>query len=171
MRPQLLSVLTIMACLVLLTGCEEEQTPAQPASKPAAKVAVAPAGQSQPAEAVAAPPAAKFVYRLDGRRDPFVPLIATKATIGDFENPLEAFDLPQFTVKAVIIGMGETKAMVTAPDGKAYILKKGMRLGKANGVILEITQKRVLVEEQYQDMTGKIRKNLQELIVPVREGV
>ena len=61
--------------------------------------------------------------------------------------------------------------MVVAPDGRAYILKIGMRLGKANGVIKDINRERVLVEEQYQDMTGKLRKNIQELKVPVREGV
>jgi type IV pilus assembly protein PilP len=100
-----------------------------------------------------------------------VPLDATKATVASFENPLEAFDLPQFLIKGVIVGMGETKAMVMAPDGKAYILKAGMRLGKANGLIKDINRERVLVEEQYQDMTGKTRKNIQELKVPVREGV
>lgn len=172
MRQQLLVAITIIACAILLAGCEKEQTPAKPAAgKTSAKPPAAAVTPPPAATAEATPVEAKFVYPIEGRRDPFVPLIATKRTASDFENPLEAFDLPQFQVKAVIIGMGETKVMVSAPDGKSYILKKGMRLGKANGVIQDINRERILVEEQYQDLTGKFRKNLQELKVPGREGV
>ena len=169
MRPLSFKTFAMLAGLVLLAGCQTEETPAPPATQAAAKP---PAAAVPPPQAAEAPPAeVKFVYSLEGRRDPFVPLIATRATVAAFENPLEAFDLPQFMVKAVVIGMGETKAMVIAPDGRAYILKAGMRLGKANGVIREINRERILVEEQYQDISGKVRKNMQELKVPVREGV
>jgi type IV pilus assembly protein PilP len=170
MKPQLFMAVTLMVGLVLVAGCEDEQAPSQPVQSTAARPPAATVAPPQAATA-AAPAEVKFVYQLEGRRDPFVPLIATKATVADFENPLEAFDLPQFLIKAVIVGMGETKAMVIAPDGRAYILKSGMRLGKANGIVKDINRQRVLVEEQYQDMTGKIRKNIQELKVPVREGV
>jgi type IV pilus assembly protein PilP len=169
MRQQLLMAIAIIACAILLAGCEKEQAPAQSAGKAAAKPPAA--AVPPPGEAETAPAETKFVYQVEGRRDPFVPLIATKKTAGDFEHPLEAFDLPQFQVKAVIVGMGETKAMVAAPDGKSYILKVGMRIGKANGVIKDINRERVLVEEQYQDLTGNLRKNIQELKVPGREGV
>ncbi len=170
MKPQFIMAVAICAGLGFLAGCQKEETPAQPATQAVAKPPAAAVKPPAPA-AETVPAEVRFVYQIEGRRDPFVPLIATKATVKTFENPLEAFDLPQFMVKAVIIGMGETKAMITAPDGRAYILKTGMRLGKANGVIKEISRERILVEEQYQDITGKTRKNMQELKVPVREGV
>jgi len=171
MRQQILLAITVIACVILFAGCSQEQAPAPAAEKAVAKPPAAAVVPPQPVAAEAVPVEAKFVYQIEGRRDPFVPLVATKSTAASFEKPLEAFDLPQFLIKAVIIGMGETKVMVAAPDGKSYILKKGMRLGKANGVIQDINRERVLVEEQYQDMTGKIRKNIQELKVPGREGV
>lgn len=171
MRPQFLMLVAIVAGLSFLSGCANEETTAPPAAQAVAKPPAAAVSAPQPVVAEVSPAEVKFVYSLEGRRDPFVPLIATKATVSAFENPLEAFDLPQFLVKAVIVGMGETKAMIIAPDGRAYILKTGMRLGKANGVIKEINRERIVVEEQYQDITGKVRKNIQELKVPVREGV
>ena len=87
------------------------------------------------------------------------------------DNPLESFDLVQFQVRGLIIGLGEPKALVAAPDGKSYILKKGLRIGKSNGVIRDINRERILVEEQYQDLSGATRTNIQEIKVPKRGGV
>ncbi|WP_303720122.1 pilus assembly protein PilP [Malonomonas rubra] len=172
MRQQPFLLILFIACGFLVVGCEKEQPPAPSvSSKTSAKPPVASVGAPKVEEEQSAPAETKFVYQIEGRRDPFVPLVATKRTAEFFENPLEAFDVQQFMVKAVIVGMGETKAMVISPDGSAYILKVGMRLGKANGVIKEVNRERIVVEEQYQDITGKVRKNIQELKVPVREGV
>lgn len=172
MKPQSIVAIPIIACAILFAGCEKDQPPAEPAkAKAVAKPPAAKVAPPKEAAAEQAPVEAKFVYQVEGRRDPFVPLVASKRTAEFFENPLEAFDVPQFQIKAVIVGMGENRAMVAAPDGKSYILKKGMRLGKANGVVQDINRERILIEEQYQDLTGKIRKNIQELKVPGREGV
>jgi type IV pilus assembly protein PilP len=77
----------------------------------------------------------------------------------------------QFQLKGLIVGLGEPKAVVVAPDGKSYILSKGMRIGKSNGVIRDISRERILVEEHYQDLSGATRTNIQEIKVPKREGV
>jgi type IV pilus assembly protein PilP len=160
-----------MLALTLLAGCEVEQpTPTPPTPS---KAVVKPAA---PAAAVPAPEAAqvvedsRFIYALQGRRDPFVP-ITGKRVASFTDNPLESFDLLQFQLKGVIVGMGEPKAVVAAPDGKAYILKKGLRIGKSGGVIRDITREKVLVEEHYQDLSGVTRTIIQEIKVPTREGV
>lgn len=176
MRPHTLLILALTVLALTLTGCGEEK-PAPPAKAATKTVAKPPAAQVPPpaADSSQPPPAeVKFVYQVEGRRDPFMPLLAQKgkAAIGrEFENPLEAYDLVQYQLKGVIVGLGEPKAIVFAPDGKSYILKKGLRIGKSNGVIREITPEKVLVEEQYQDITGKTHSNLQEIKVPRREGV
>jgi type IV pilus assembly protein PilP len=162
-----------MLVLAILAGCDKEQqpasAPAQPkaAAKPPAKTVAPPAA----AASTAAPPVeTRYVYVLEGRRDPFVPTVGKR--VSSFaENPLESFDLLQFKLKGLIIGLGEPKAVVVAPDGKSYIISKGMRIGKSNGVIRDINRERILVEEQYQDLTGATRSNLQEIKVPKREGV
>lgn len=166
----LIMSLLLATYMVVLSGCDEKK----PAGQPAAPAAKAPASQAPaPVVQVEAPPEPKFVYQVEGRRDPFLPLLALagKSENLEFANPLEAFDLVQYQIKGVIIGFGEPRAMVIAPDGKSYILKKGLRIGKSNGVILEISREKILVEERYQDLTGMTHKNIQEIKVPKREGV
>jgi type IV pilus assembly protein PilP len=167
--------LLMMSLLVLaiLAGCEKEQPVAKAPTPP--KAAAKPPAQKVAPPAVAAPAVApveeaRYVYPREGRRDPFVPMVGAK--VASFaENPLESFDLMQFRLKGVIVGIGEPTALVVAPDGKAYLLKKGVRIGKSNGVIRDINRERILVEEQYQDLSGATHKSMQEIIVPKRGGV
>jgi type IV pilus assembly protein PilP len=67
--------------------------------------------------------------------------------------------------------MGASKAMVVAPDGKSYVLAKGVKIGKNNGVVIEINSDAVRVEEKYYDFSGNVIENIQEIAVPRREGV
>lgn len=162
--------LAMTAALVLaVSGCDKPVE--APVPKPAAKPVKDQAAETQPAAAaVPAPAEPRVVYSAQGRRDPFVSLTG-KRVAAFLDNPLESFDLPQFQLKAVIIGMGEPKAMVIAPDGKGYIIRKGMKFGKNKGVVIEISREKVRVEERYQDLTGVMRRVIQDLNVPKREGV
>jgi type IV pilus assembly protein PilP len=166
-------MVTLLIVAAGLAGCSEEKTSSE--AKPQAPKAVAkpPAAQvAPPDEKTEAPvPETRFVYQVEGRRDPFLPLIALKGkTSGgrEFENPLEAYDLSQYQLKGVVVGFGDPKAIVVAPDGKSYILRKGLHIGKSTGVIREITREKILVEERYQDLSGKTHVNIQEIIVPKR---
>ncbi|NJC89371.1 MAG: pilus assembly protein PilP [Desulfuromonas sp.] len=155
--------------LAVLAGCDKEQSAPQAPAPPTA-VAKPPVQSVAPPEEVAPPETPKYVYMVEGRRDPFVPLVGKQTAVVS-ENPLESFDLVQFQLKGLIVGFGEPKAIVAAPDGKSYILKKGVRIGKSNGVVRDINRERILVEEQYQDLTGATHSNIQEIKVPKREGV
>lgn len=163
-------LLALAAALALaIAGCDK---PAEaPVPQPAGKAGKDRAAQAQPAT-TAAPATAepRVSYSDQGRRDPFVSLTG-KRVAAFLDNPLESFDLPQFQLKAVIIGMGEPKAMVIAPDGKGYIIRKGMKFGKNKGVVVEISRDKVRVEERYLDLSGVMRRVIQDLNVPKREGV
>jgi type IV pilus assembly protein PilP len=168
----------LLICGVLLfsglPGCSEEQ-PSTPPVQQVTKVA------TPPAEPAAAPEAAQevpkkeeFVYVTKGRRDPFVPLTRIRRPVveaAEPETPLQSFDLNQFKLIGVIVGMGASKAMVVAPDGKSYVLAKGVKIGKNNGVVIEINSDAVRVEEKYYDFSGNVIENIQEIAVPRREGV
>ena len=167
----------LVICAGVLIGCTDETTKqAQPAPPSAAtkpsSVKVPPPAENQ--SGTAAVPENPYVYQVEGRRDPFMPLLAFKgkASVGrEFENPLEAYDLVQYQLKGVIIGFGEPKALILAPDGRSYILRKGLRIGKNSGVIRAISREKIVIEERFQDVSGATRTTVQELLVPKREGV
>ena len=170
-------IIGIVFC-ACLAACSEEQTPQPPTttnvkSKPPAKT-VAP-----PQEAVVekeAEKAEEFVYETEGRRDPFMPLSrivkpVVKVVDEEPQTPLQSYDVIQFKLIGVIVGMGDPKAMVVAPDGKSYVLARGVKIGKNNGVIIDITSEAVSIQETYYDFSGNVIENIQEITVPRREGV
>lgn len=175
MKRYALLLATLMFFSAGLLGCGQDQATNQAPPPPPAVAAKPPSAQpSAPETSPEAASDSQFVYQAEGRRDPFLPLLAFKGkgSAGrEFENPLEAYDLNQYQLKGVVVGLGEPKAMVVAPDGKSYILRKGLRIGKSNGIIVDINRERVLVEERYQDVSGVTHKNIQVIQVPKREGV
>jgi type IV pilus assembly protein PilP len=159
--------------LVLVVACSEEpiQPPQPIVPQVAATQKVDPAVEVKLEEA---PP--KYIYEVTGRRDPFAPLLVVSqqpVPIASTEpqTPLESYDIAQLRLVAIIIGKGPSSAMVMAPDGKGYILKKGIRVGKNRGLVIGIRSDTVLVEEQFIDFSGEIKKSTQEIQLPKREGV
>ena len=155
-----------------LIGCSEEPTPSP---QPQQSVAVtAPVSQApSPEVKEEEKKEAEFVYIAEGRRDPFVPLSAIRRPLEvstEPATPLQSYDLAQFRLVGVIVGKGASKAMVVAPDGKSYVLAKGVKIGKNNGVVIEITSDVILVQEKYYDFSGNVIENIQEITVPKREG-
>ncbi len=163
---------------ISLAGCGEEpaSTP-QPAqnravAKPPAKSVPAPV-EEPAAEAESSEP--QFRYVSEGRRDPFFPLTVIKRPVGNDSDepltPLQKYELQQYRLIGVIVGKDAPRAMVVAPDGKSYILKNGVKIGKNNGVVVGITENVIQVEEKYYDFSGNVRTNIQDIVVPKREGV
>lgn len=163
---------------VCLSACIEEETPS-PSQATNVKA-------NPPAKTVAPPQEAavekeqqeeeEFVYVAEGRRDPFLPLTMIKKPVvkvvdQEPQTPLQSYDVAQFKLIGVIVGMGDPKAMVVAPDGKSYVLARGIKIGKNNGVIIDITSESVSIQETYYDFSGNVIENIQEITVPRREGV
>lgn len=155
-----------------LVGCSEEPSPTpQPkvtkVKTPPAKQVVVPDVKAEEEKE------AEFVYVTEGRRDPFVPLTRIRRPLvasAEPATPLQRYDLSQFKLVGVIVGKGASRAMVVAPDGKSYILAKGVKIGKNNGVVISINSEVVLVEEKYFDFSGNVIENIQEITVPKRGG-
>lgn len=157
-----------------LAGCEEEPAPSPP---PVTK-AVPKAEPAKPAASVAveeAAPLAVYVYNPVGKRDPFKsPVMAMRVIAPESQEPLtplQQFDLEQLKVVGVIVGKGEPTAMVIVPGGKSFILRKGVKVGKNQGVVVRITPESVEIEEKYYDFSGELRKAIQQIRLPMREGV
>lgn len=162
---------------LLLPGCGGE-APKETASLPGHK-SVAPAKKPVvPQEEAAekkeeAPP--EYAYDPVGRRDPFAALTEVRRPVIETEDvpmtPLQNYDLERLRLGGVIVGMKVPKAMLLAPDGKSYIVRPGTRVGKNHGTVVKITRDAVLVEELYYDFSGEIRKNIQAIELPKKEGV
>lgn len=176
-RIRLFSSLWIVSAVILVLsltfGCSED-----PARKPVVKAAKKAKPQIKPSEVqqVSEPEEEvpkKFVYSPTGRRDPFEPLVKKgekKRTSTEPLTPLQRFDLGQFRLQAVLIGKGAPRAMVSAPDGKTYILSPGIKIGKREGVVTAITRESVQVEEVHYDLTGEVTRKQASIDLPEQKS-
>lgn len=158
---------------VVASGCDSEnlQTATSSQQRPRPTQKAKPAQKEKIiADSI---PEVKFVYNPVGKRDPFVSLIAERKPVIDKQiplTPLQQYDLSQFRLIGAIIGK-TPQAMVEAPDGKPYVLKKGVLIGKNNGVVVDIDSQKVVVEEKYYDFSGVVRKSLNTIEFPPKQGV
>jgi type IV pilus assembly protein PilP len=146
-----------------LTACSEE--PVQKAQvvrpRPVAKKAIKKEAVSKPKEVE--PP---FHYIAEDRRDPFTSLVEIREPLQEEqepETPLQTFGLKELKLIAVVIGKGEPRAMVIAPDNKAYILTAGVKVGRNRGVVRQILNEEIIVEEQYRDFSGGLRTEIRKI--------
>ncbi len=170
----------IPCLLVCLTACGDKakETPAdsskaQTKSNQAAKVVTEKVKENSANVAV---PPVKYVYVSENRRDPFQPFIQLKRNTDNepdlaAQTPLQQYVTSQYKLTAVIVGYGESMAMVVAPNGKSYVVRKGMKIGKNGGTIMQINKESLLVEEKFRDLTDEVRTNILEIKLPKREGV
>ncbi len=161
----------LVVCLLLaIFGCSDDPGASSPKAAPQ-KVRNK---KSEPAVTVApvAENTEKFSYSPVGQRDPFDSLLRKEAEARQEKapkTPLEKFDLGQFRVQAILIGKGVPRAMASAPDGKNYILKPGLKIGKNNGVITDINKSAIVVEESTIDLAGNLIKAIQSLTIPEKK--
>lgn len=160
--------LFVVCLLLILAGCSDDPIVSAPKKsvkkvRPVkAKPAVVESKQGEQKKPT-------FTYTSIGLRDPFESLLKkeTKSRNASApKTPLEKFDLGQFRVQAILIGKGAPRAMVSAPDGKNYILKPGLKIGKNDGVIRDITKTAIVIEESTFDLTGNLIKGLQSITIP-----
>lgn len=102
----------------------------------------------------------EYNYDPIGKRDPFKSLVVEELTNRPKpKTPLQQFDIDQLTVVGIIWGISNPKAMIQAPDGKGYVVGKGTPIGKGRGKVTRITQREVVISEEYRDFEGKLLVN------------
>ncbi|MDY0211469.1 MAG: pilus assembly protein PilP [Desulfuromonadaceae bacterium] len=115
----------------------------------------------------------KFVYDERGKRDPFTSLLAIKDPVADDAEPLtplQKFGLKEIRLIAIVIGKDEPRAMVEAPDNKAYTLTPGVKIGRNKGVVQAITPNAIIIEERFRDFSGTTRTETKRIALPQGEG-
>lgn len=151
--------------------------PAPPAPDHAVALPTAPTpvpgtapGVAVPAPAPDAATTGGYSYDPSGRRDPFAATIREGQGTGK-ENldlpPLERVSLTELNLIGIVWGGFGYSAMVQAPDGKGYTVRRGTRIGPNNGVVGSITESSVTVEEHFIDVYGN--KQVREYVKHLHE--
>ena len=113
------------------------------------------------------------VYNPKGKIDPFQPLFQNKpkkvATNKKLKKrrirrtPLEKIDIGQLKLTGIIFKKSGNKALVEEASGKGYIIAKGTPIGTRWGKVVKIKKESVIVEEEGEDIMGKITLEKREL--------
>lgn len=183
---RLLTVVVATGVVVAtLSGCKKNEQPAAPAQPASSQPAKAGAPQ-QPkpvqkpvSSALALPPAPVNQFDFSNKKDPFKPFVTVKAPQAPSVNavkriaantlPIHSFDVSQFKLIGVVTDNRQNKAMVVDPNGKGYVIKPGMTIGKNGGVITSITNSGVDVLEQFRDDNGRVRKETIKITLPRKQ--
>lgn len=145
---------------------------AAPEKKPTGKDKQAekkePADKKKPA---AKKKGAPSVYDPTGRTDPFTPLFQEKpAPVAKPKikkrvprTPLEKIALSQLKLTAIILAPSGNRALVKEASGKGYVIRNGTYIGLDGGKVVDIEKSRVVIEEEIEDILGKLTKRKKEL--------
>lgn len=112
-----------------------------------------------------------FHYDPAGRRDPFKSLLDLQSKTKDISMlpPIQQLDLNEIRITGVIMDEIEgPRAMVKAPNGQTFIVKKGTIVGKNEGEVIEVTLQGMRVVEKYVDYVGQ--ETLKEKFVKTRSA-
>ncbi len=160
-------LLLAATALLGLAGCSDKKK-APPAASPAAKTPAAgapaaaaggAAGGAVVADATDSALADTYIYTPVGKRDPFKSpykdVEGKKQDLAGPVGPLQRYEIDQLKLVAVVSGIAQPRAMVTAPDGKGYTIKIGTRIGKNFGRVVRIKTSEVIIAEDYRDWNGR----------------
>ncbi len=97
-------------------------------------------------------------YVSEGKRDPFRPLSMMRAAKPDPvkpQTPLQRYELGQLTLVGIISRVDPPRAMVEDSAGLGFILTPGTPIGRNGGVVTDIRERGVVVEEWHTDIIGE----------------
>jgi len=117
-------------------------------------------------------------YDPKGKTDPFEPLFQAKAVLTKKkkrkkrlpQTPLERIDLSQLRLVGIILASSGNRALVEESSGKGYVIKKGTYIGINAGKVVKIKKETVIVEEEFEDVYGKIATRKREIKLPKPPG-
>jgi type IV pilus assembly protein PilP len=178
------TVVALVTFAALVSGCNKNEPPA-----PVVVLSAPVQAKQQPAKAIQkpvsstsvklVPPPSTNQFDFSGKKDPFKPDIAVKIATsplpGDLKKalqgglPIHSFDVSQFKLIGVVTGAKENQAMVIDPNGKGYVLKTGMTIGKNDGRVTAVGINGVDIIEQFRDDSGRVRKENIRITLPRKQ--
>ena len=159
--------LIALVLIAAISGCKEKAvTPPPQAQKPQTTVAQVqkPVQVQQSSVRSDASPMSSLDFIK--KKDPFKPLIVpiTPMAGGITRNisqlPILAIDASKFKVSGIVAGFNGNKALIIDPNGRGYVVKRGMLIGNNNGRITKISNNTVEITEQYRNEDGHMKKRV-----------
>ena len=117
-------------------------------------------------------------YQPQGKIDPFEPLFKEQQIVAVSKpkkkriprTPLEKISLSQLKLVGIILARSGNNALVQESSGKGYIIKKGTYIGLNSGQVIEIQMDNVVIQEEVEDVLGKVATKKTELRLPKPPG-
>ena len=157
-----------------------ELTPAPKASAPPKQVAAKGSEDQQSKPLLASATGYSPLYNPAGKIDPFEPLYRDKPSPKKVKKskrkprgrltPLEKIDISQLKLVGIIMAGSGNRALVEESSGKGYVIRKGTKIGRNFGIVTAINKNAVIVEEEYEDVFGKLKVQKKELKLPKPPG-
>jgi len=119
------------------------------------------------------------MYNPIGKIDPFEPLFKDKTDDGNVRSqrkkrvprtPLEKIDLSQLKLVGIILAASGNKALVEEATGKGYVIEPGTYIGINSGKVIDILKDKVVIEEEEEDILGKVVVRKKEIKLPKPPG-
>jgi type IV pilus assembly protein PilP len=167
-------------------GQESMPGPKSDISELAKQTAPAPAAapksgnQISPAPMLASVDGDGPLYNPAGKVDPFEPLFKDRPSQKKIKKsnrkkrqprtPLERIDISQLKLVGIILASSGNRALVEESSGKGYVIKKGTYIGTNAGRVTDIKKNMVIVEEEYEDVFGKLKVQKKEIKLPKPPG-
>ncbi len=112
-----------------------------------------------------------YVYDPTGKTDPFKSFIALQEEMEEKKRRkprtyLETVELSQLQLTMIVMSGKESWAMVRDSKGLGHVIKKGTFIGTDGGVVHEITNKEVVIREEYKDFRGNVKHKDRSMRLP-----
>ena len=153
--------------------------PPAKAAAPAAATPAAPAGSTIESLRASASADGNSIYRAryynpEGKIDPFAPLFKEQKKPTPAakkkkkkrrvpQTPLERIGLGQLKLVGVIQMDRGSRAIVQEATGKGYVVREGTYIGLNSGKVVAIQSDRIIIEEEVENVLGKVTARKQEL--------
>jgi Tfp pilus assembly protein PilP len=104
------------------------------------------------------------IYDPTGKTDPFKPFLAEPQEMVEEKKEarrpktyLETLDLSQLELIALVVGPKGNWGMVRDSKGVGHVIQKGTPIGMNGGVVHGITDREVIIREEYKDFKGTVQ--------------
>lgn len=117
----------------------------------------------------------KSLYNPKNKRDPFKPfikLIKEEDTgVSYLVPPIKRYQLQEFRLAGVVWVEGEPRAMVIDPEKNTYYLGTGDEIGNREGIIIQIGENGMIVEEKryLEDVFGNKKVEVDKVLLAFQE--